>query len=261
MLWLTHPTRTRSSLQRGRDYVFAVESMGSSGADARPSPAEHIYLLSPAHCGGKRAELLLDPRASFALAQALRSPRGAPLGELYSFMSSLYFRGKLTYATHFGRASGADGEPPVAAGEVPASLIITPGHGLCRASTLVGMGELRGIARVEVDANNPSFVEPLLRDAKLLEKALPSSAGVVLLGSIATGKYVGPLLQVFGARLLFPREFVGRGDMSRGGLLLRAVRLDEPLELVPVAGTARRGTRARRLVDLPALERRRVDER
>ena len=44
----------------------------------------------------------------------------------------------------------------------------------------------------------------------------------VLLGSVATDKYVGPLLDVFGDRLYFPATFAGRGDMSRGGLLLRA---------------------------------------
>jgi len=39
--------------------------------------------------------------------------------------------------------------------------------------------------------------------------------------------YVGALAAAFGDRLRFPVEFVGRGDMSRGGLLLRsgAVRL------------------------------------
>jgi hypothetical protein len=45
---------------------------------------------------------------------------------------------------------------------------------------------------------------------------------VVLLGSVARGKYVDVLLPIFGDRLRFPIEFVGRGDMSRGGLLLRA---------------------------------------
>src|SRR6266853_118967 len=49
---------------------------------------------------------------------------------------------------------------------------------------------------------------------------LPADAAIVLLGSIASAKYVEPLLAVLGERLLFPPSFVGRGDMSRGGLLL-----------------------------------------
>ena len=67
---------------------------------------------------------------------------------------------------------------------------------------------------------------------------------MVLLGSIATGKYVDVLLDVVGERLLFPAEFVGRGDMSRGALLLRAARTDAELIYATVAGTVRRGPRA-----------------
>jgi hypothetical protein len=70
---------------------------------------------------------------------------------------------------------------------------------------------------------------------------------VVLLGSIATGKYVDTLLPVLGERLLFPREFIGRGDMSRGGLMLRAAKLGEELEYMPVAGAIRRGPRPAKL--------------
>ena len=50
---------------------------------------------------------------------------------------------------------------------------------------------------------------------------------IVLLGSIASGKYVELLQPVFGNRLVFPPAFVGRGDMSRGGLLLRCVSAGE----------------------------------
>ena len=66
-------------------------------------PPFRIFLLSPAHCGGKRAELLLNDRASFSLAVRLRSEAGATLGEAFSFLSGLYFRGKLAYADHFAR--------------------------------------------------------------------------------------------------------------------------------------------------------------
>jgi hypothetical protein len=57
----------------------------------------------------------------------------------------------------------------------------------------------------------------------------------VLLGSVATGKYTEPLLEVFGERLLIPKDFVGLGDMSRGSLLLRAVREDEELTYARLA--------------------------
>src|SRR5688572_23694223 len=66
--------------------------------------AHRFFLLSPASCGGKRAELVFNPAASFPLAHALRSPDGAALGEVFSFLSGLYFRGKLTYARTFASA-------------------------------------------------------------------------------------------------------------------------------------------------------------
>jgi hypothetical protein len=46
----------------------------------------------------------------------------------------------------------------------------------------------------------------------------------VLLGSVATGKYVELLTRLLGPRLHYPPSFIGRGDMSRGGLLLRHAR-------------------------------------
>jgi hypothetical protein len=45
-----------------------------------------------------------------------------------------------------------------------------------------------------------------------------SGRRVALLGSIATDKNLSVLTDVLGRRLRFPREFVGRGDVSRGGL-------------------------------------------
>jgi hypothetical protein len=64
---------------------------------------------------------------------------------------------------------------------------------------------------------------------------------------VATGKYVDVLLDVIGERLLFPVEFVGRGDMSRGALLLRAAEAGRELTYEPVAGAVRRGRRAPKL--------------
>jgi len=188
-----------------------------------------VFLLSPAHCGGKRAQLVMREQASFDLAVRLRKD-GATLGEVFTFLSGLYFRGKLTYAEHFGRA-----------------LVIAPGWGLVPARQMIRHGELEAIARVGVAPSEARFVDPLLRDATALAVTLPPGTPVVLLGSIATGKYVDVLDRVFGERLLFPSEFVGRGDMSRGGLLLRAARAGEELAYRPVAGAARRGPRPPRL--------------
>jgi len=58
---------------------------------------------------------------------------------------------------------------------------------------------------------------------------------------------VGPLLDVFGDRLLFPATFAGRGDMSRGGLLLRCAQSGTPLECVPVRGAVRHGPKPAKL--------------
>lgn len=174
------------------------------------------------------------------LGQALRSAQGAELGTVFAFLSSLYFRGKLSYATRFAAADLS----------IPGALVITPGHGLCRPSTRIRAEDLAAIGQIEVDLENPRFVAPFLHDATLLARSLPEPAEVVLLGSIATPKYVDPLLSVLGERLLFPREFVGRGDMSRGGLCLRAVREGNELAYAPVASSVRHGPRAQRLAKL-----------
>jgi hypothetical protein len=189
-----------------------------------------VFLLSPAHCGGERAALLFSTRASFELARRLREPEGATLGEVFSFLSGLYFRGKLAYAERFG---------------VP--LVITPNTGLRPADDRVTLDALRSAARVDIHAANPRYRRPLLASARAVSGTLGPDADVTLLGSIASDKYVGVLLDVFGERLTFPAAFVGRGDMSRGGLLLRCARQGEELDYVPVAGAARHGPRPPRL--------------
>jgi hypothetical protein len=88
-------------------------------------------------------------------------------------------------------------------------------------------------AAVPASAEEPRFAVPLKRSAQELAAA---TGEVVLLGSIATGKYLDCLLPIFGSRLLFPPSFVGRGDMSRGALLLRSVAASEELPYIPVAG-------------------------
>jgi hypothetical protein len=199
---------------------------------------QRIFLLSPAHCGGERARLVFDPRARFDLAQRLRAASGAPLGEVFAFLSGLYFRGKLAYAEAFAR-------PPVGR---PGVLVITPTDGLVPAEEPVDFARLRRFAEVDIAAANARYVEPLLRDARRLAAALDPGCDVVLLGSIATGKYLEPLLGALGERLRFPADFVGRGDMSRGGLLLRCVRAGAELDYIGVSGAVRRGPRPPRLV-------------
>jgi len=159
------------------------------------------------------------------------------LGEVFAFISGLYFRGKLAYSAAFAA-------PPAG---LPGALVITPGAGLLPPETRVGIEWLRNIASVPIDAADPRYREPLDRDARLLESAIGHAGDVVLLGSVATTKYLEPLLRVFGERLLFPAGFAGRGDMSRGGLMLRCVRSGLELEYTPVLGAALHGPRPPRL--------------
>ena len=200
-------------------------------------PLSRVYLLSPARCDGKRAALLVNPRADFALARQLRQPDGAPLGEVFSFLSGLYFRGKLSYARAFATE----------AGEIMPIMIITTTRGLVTPEARIGPAELAEFADVDIAARDARYLKPLRRDITSLNQAIGSHTLVVLLGSIATGKYVDALIEVFGDRLVFPVEFVGRGDMSRGGLLLRQAREGRELEYAPVAGADRHGPRPPKL--------------
>ena len=196
-----------------------------------------IFLLSPAFCAGQRARLLARPDASFELAVRLRTPPGAPLGQVFAFLSGLYFRGKLAYAAAFARPpAGADG-----------TLVITACHGLRPPEEPVDLPRLREFADVRVDASEARYCGPLLRDALGLADRLDCGTEVVLLGSVASDKYVSVLLAGLGSRLRFPAEFVGRGDMSRGGLMLRRVEERREMEYVPLAGATRRGPRPPKL--------------
>jgi len=196
--------------------------------------SDHVFLLSPARCDGERARVLLNPEATFDLAVRLRSRDGITLGEAFSFLSGLYFRGKLAYSREFGLTERN-------------GLVITTDRGLLSADERVRRADLVAFSRVDIVGADPRFVKPLCRSAEWLRASLDDEACVVLLGSIATAKYVGPLLEVFGDRLLFPTDFVGRGDMSRGGLLLRCVRAQRELAYERVAGAVRRGKRPAKL--------------
>ena len=115
------------------------------------------------------------------------------------------------------------------------------------ADETVTLARLRAAAQVDIHAANPRYRRPLFTSARAVAETLAPGDAVTLLGSIASDKYVAALLEVFGERLTFPSAFVGRGDMSRGGLLLRCVRADQELEYVPVAGAIRHGPRPPRL--------------
>jgi hypothetical protein len=180
-----------------------------------------IFLLSPANASGIRGQGLLAPGAQSQLAQRLRQS-GAPLGEVYRFISSLYFRGKYEYAEHFK-------SPPAG---IPGVHIIT-GAGLMLPETVVTLDELRRISATPIDANNSCYRFPLDRDLLRLRERAGCETDVILMGSIATSKYLIPLLEVFGQRLLFPKDFLGRGDMSRGSLLLRCRLSGTPLAYIP----------------------------
>ncbi|MFL5632420.1 MAG: hypothetical protein ACJ77T_14280 [Gemmatimonadaceae bacterium] len=194
-----------------------------------------IFLLSPASCGGKRAALLFNKRAEFTVAERVRSDEGAPLGEVFSFLSGLYFRGKLNYARAF------ENPPPRRAAGVH---IITPTDGLCSPGMMVTLADLERFANVPIDAEESRYRIPLERDANQLAERIGPKCQVVLLGSVATGKYVDVLEPIFGERLVFPSEFVGHGDMARGGMLLQRAASGIELTYIPVSDPTRLGIRA-----------------
>lgn len=201
-----------------------------------------IFLLSPANCGGRRAQIVLSDRATFDLAGRLRSADGAPLGEVFSFLSGLYFRGKLTYARAF--ATVPEGATEISGRGI---FVITPNAGLRSPDTAVSLAAIRGFAGVDVSIDNQKYRKPLERSARALAADIGPDCPVVLLGSIASPKYVEVLGSIFGQRLLFPEAFVGRGDMSRGGLLLRSAAAREELTYLPVEGAVRHGGRPPKL--------------
>lgn len=195
-----------------------------------------IFLLSPPNCAGIRAQELLEGRSRTEMAARLAA-EGATLGEVSAYLSSLYFRGKLAYANAFGQA-------PVGCSS---QYVITPDRGLVCATTRITLEDLHASSRVPIDLKEPRYVEPLVAAARVVAQRAGDHCEVVLLGSVATGKYVDCLLPVFGERLLFPADFVGRGDMSRGGLMLRCAAAGTELAYIPVRDAIRHGKRPPKL--------------
>ncbi|MGH7468556.1 MAG: hypothetical protein ACRENP_11400 [Longimicrobiales bacterium] len=207
-----------------------------------------VFLLSPASSHGRRARLLFNESATFELARKVRTRRGAPLGEVFGFLSGLYFRGKLAYAQAFART------PRPMAGVH----IITPSRGLVSPHVHITLTDLREFAAVPIDLAEPRYREPLESCTQSLAEQIARArssqpAEVVLLGSIASDKYLSVLTRAFDTQLRFPHEFVGRGDMSRGGLLLRCVDDGQELTYIPLAGAVRHGARPPRLEKRPGI--------
>src|SRR5260370_24500478 len=174
-----------------------------------------VFLLSPANTSGLRAQQLMSPRAKSETAQLFRTPEGVPIAIAFAYMSALYFRGKITYAMHFGGVEN--------------TFVIAPGYGLVPPTWCITEERMKVLSRTPVDAKKRNYRKPLERDARALAENLDDDAQVVLLGSVTSGKYVDILWPIFGDRLRFPTAFAGLVDMSRGGLLLPAARADREL--------------------------------
>jgi len=181
--------------------------------------------------------MILSERAQFDVAKKLRSRSGATIAEVFTFLSGLYFRGKIAYANVF--ACNVNGEC--------GAFVITPTRGLVSVSSKITLADLREFAEVDIDQEDPRYRKPLEKSARRLAKNLSADCDVVLLGSIATGKYVDIFLKHFQERLHFPADFVGRGDMSRGGLMLRSAADGTELRYISVAGAVLNGKRPPKL--------------
>jgi len=174
-----------------------------------------IFLLSPANTSGLRSKQLTSPTANFQAAQLYRSDEGVPIAVAFAFMSALYFRGKIAYALHFAPIDNI--------------FVITAGFGLVSPDWRITPERMKTMSKTPIDSKKKNYRDPLKRDALALAERLDDDAQVVLLGSVASGKYVDILWPIFGSRLRFPSAFAGLGDMARGGLMLRAARADKEL--------------------------------
>lgn len=183
--------------------------------------ARTVFLLSPASVKGLRAKQMMSPRSNSEAGKLYRSAEGVPVAMAFTYMSALYFRGKIAYALHFAKHADI--------------FVIAPGFGLVPPAWRITEERMKLLCKTDIDVRVKNYRKPLERDAKALAETLGPDDRVVLLGSVATGKYVDILLPIFGEKLRFPAMFAGLGDMSRGGILLRAARADRELEYTPLS--------------------------
>jgi hypothetical protein len=214
---------------------FAREQCSFSPSFRTPV-STRLFLLSPARLDGLRAKQLMSERAKFAAAVQYRTEAGVEVADAFAFMSALYFRGKIAYARRFAVPS------PIIGGN--GIFVITSGYGLVPPDWRITAERMKRMRRIDIDADTRSYTKPLREHAQLIARALDeegdAAAEVVLLGSVATGKYVDVLRPILGDRLRFPSAFAGLGDMARGGLMLRAARTDKELEYVTLDANRKR---------------------
>ena len=121
-----------------------------------------VFLLSPARLDGARGRQLFHPVTLFPVARQLRTREGCPLGEVFRFVSGLYFRGKLAYGNAFARA------PEGAAWMRGGTLVITQNRGLVPESTRVCLEHLEAFASTNIHASEAAFRRPFERDARMV---------------------------------------------------------------------------------------------
>jgi hypothetical protein len=199
---------------------------------------QRVFILSPATAHGPRALLLRKPDSASVFARRIRE-EGASLGEVFSFLSGLYFRGKLEYARAFARS-------------VAGVHVITMTDGLLSPDARISTQDLERFALCPEGADPATGV--LERTARALADRAGADVEIVLLGSVSTGKYTDILAPIFGERLLFPREILHIGQLARGALFLRHAREERELDYVPVAEIIRAGRRASLRADAPVSE-------
>jgi hypothetical protein len=179
------------------------------------------FLLSPAHLGGARAARLTSLDARFAVAQSYRDGT-LSIGEAFSWISALYFRAKLRYARHFGARHGGG----------PAQ-VIAPGFGLVAEDWLLSGERFTRLCQVPVDTQDRRFRQPLEAACAGLARSLDRDDRIVFLGGLAGDRYLAVLAPALGPRLFVPIDFVGRGQMQRGSLLLQAIAENRELAYSP----------------------------
>jgi len=129
--------------------------------------------------------------------------------------------------------------------------VVTPNRGLLPLDSTVDLAALRKMATGDIDADDRRYRRPLVAALKKLVADAGPETELVLLGSIASAKYVEVMTAVLGDRLLYPPAFVGRGDMSRGSPMLRCAESGDELEYASVAGAVRHGVRPPKLPPRP----------